>query len=287
MARLSLLPLLRAAQEHGFLVASFNVFNLETAMAVVGAAEQVQAPVVVAVAESHLRYSDFEILARTLTTLADRSTVPIAIHLDHAQTLDIVARAIQYGFTSVMFDGYGLSHADKVLKTRSVVDIAHSIGVSVEAELGHITKVGADADQRDNLLADPALAAAFVSETGVDVVAAALGTVHGLLPGQAHLDFERLQVIRATVPCYLSLHGGTGVKPEELAEATRRGISKVSYFTGLSHAAVDRLRQQVGEDDAPRLTTLMMGMRESMQQKVVEQITLFGSAFKASLLTPP
>ena len=145
----------------------------------------------------------------------------------------------------MMFDGYGLSEEDKWRQTRSVTDLAHSIGVSVEAELGHITKMGADRELRDQPLIDPSVAGDFVRATGVDIVAAAIGSVHGQQSGEAQLDFARLTELNEAVQCHLSLHGGSGMSESDVRQAIARGIVKISYFTGLSRDAVARAHEML------------------------------------------
>ena len=281
MPRVSVLPLLARARERKYIVPSFNVFNLDTALAVTSVAERERSPLIIAVAESHFEYTDFEILAGALRDLADRATVPVVLHLDHAETLDIVARAFRAGFTSFQFDGYGLPFEERVRQTRSVVDLAHSLGYGVEAELGHITKVGQDADQRDNMLADPSRAASFVSDTGVDVVAAAVGTVHGLAPGTATVDFDRLGAIVSSIPVYVSLHGGSGMTDADVRVAVAGGVVKMSYFTGLSEAAAERVRGLFGAQELPRLTSIFAEARSGFEAKATERIRVFGSAGQA------
>ncbi|MGA3353551.1 MAG: class II fructose-bisphosphate aldolase [Acidimicrobiales bacterium] len=273
-----LTPLLEEALAKSYVVGSFNAFNLETVRAVVQAAEELRSPVVVAVAASHLEYMDFDALADASVPLCRRARVPVALHLDHAETLDVVARAIRAGFTSVMFDGYGLSQEEKWRQTRSVTDLAHSIGISVEAELGHITKVGVDREQRDELLIDPSLAGDFVSATGVDVVAAAIGSVHGQQSGEARLDFARLTELREKVQCQLSLHGGSGMAENDVEQAIAAGIAKISYFTGLSRDAVDRATDLLAADPDVRLTVLFNEMRQAFQAGVRRQLSLYRSA---------
>jgi fructose-bisphosphate aldolase class II len=234
--------------------------------------------VVIAFAASHLQYTDFEATAEAMQVLASRARVPVALHLDHAETLEVVGRALRAGFTSVMFDGYGLSHEEKVRQTRSVTDIAHSIGVAVEAELGHITKVGVDDTARAQLLIDANHIAKFVEATQVDMVAAAIGSVHGQEEGTAQLDFGLLHRIQELSPCLLSLHGGSGMGPADVAAARQAGVVKISYFTGLSRAAMAAVQKRLGEDPSIRVTELMLEVKEAMQAGVERQLKVFGSA---------
>ncbi len=265
MTRMSILPLLDQAREGHFILPSFNVFNLETALAATAAAERLRSPVVLAVAEASFPYTDFEVLSGVLRELSDRAAVPVVLHLDHAETLDIVARAMRAGFTSFQFDGYGLPEAERVRQTRSVVDLAHSVGYGVEAELGHITKVGVDAEQRDESLGDPAYASKFVSATGVDIIAAAVGTVHGLQPGEASVEMRRLEEVVRSIPVHVSLHGGSGVNDEDLARIIDLGVTKISYYTGLSREAVRRARVFLDAQSEPTLHELMAEVRHGFE----------------------
>jgi fructose-bisphosphate aldolase class II len=273
-----LTPLLDEAREKKYVVGSFNAFNLETVRAVVLAAEEMGSPVVVAVAASHLKYTDFDALVDAAVPLCRRARVPVVLHLDHAETLDVVTRAIRAEFTSVMFDGYGLSKEEKWRQTRSVTDLAHSVGISVEAELGHITKVGVDRDRRDELLIDPALAGDFVRATGVDVVAAAIGSVHGQQSGEARLDFARLTELHDEVRCHLSLHGGSGMAEKDVEQAIAAGIVKISYFTGLSRDAVARVGDELTANPDVRVTVLLDEMRQAFQAGVRRQLIVYRSA---------
>lgn len=273
-----LVPLLEEAEVNNYVVGSFNAFNIETVRAVVVAAEELKSPVVVAFAASHLKYTDFDAFVGAAVQICSRARVPVVLHLDHAETLDVVTRAIQAGFTSVMFDGFGLSEQEKWRRTRSVTDLAHSVGISVEAELGHITKEGIDRERREELLIDPELAGDFVRATGVDVVAAAIGSVHGQQAGEARLDFARLTELHEKVPCHLSLHGGSGMTEKHVEQAIAAGIAKISYFTGLSRDAVDRAIELLDGDTEVRITVLFDEMRQAFQAGVRRQLTLYRSA---------
>jgi fructose-bisphosphate aldolase class II len=278
MTLANVLALAHEAKERHYCLGSFNAFNLETARAAVDGAEALHSPVVIAFAASHLQYTDFEAAAEATRVLAERASVPVALHLDHAETLDVVGRALRAGFTSVMFDGYGLSAEEKVRQTRSVTDIAHSIGVAVEAELGHITKVGVDETDRAQLLIDADRIAEFVEATRVDIVAAAIGSVHGQEEGTAKLDFGLLHRIQELSPCLLSLHGGSGMGATDIAAAREAGVVKISYFTGLSRAATAAVQRELAGNPGIRVTELMQVVKDAMQGGVERQLRLFGSA---------
>jgi ketose-bisphosphate aldolase len=281
MTTCSLTELLGQAQKDRYAIASFNVFSLNTARAVIAAAEAERSPVVLAFAASHLKYADFDSLAAGLVSLADRAAVPAVLHLDHAESLDLVTRAIQAGFSSVMFDGYGLSPAEKIRQTHSVTDLAHSVGICVEAEFGHITKLGEDENRRDELLLDPAEVARFVDETHIDIVASAVGSVHGLEEGRTNLRTDLLRSVADQVTCFLSLHGGSGMPDDAVDAAIQIGVVKFSYFTGLSTAGVNAAAKRLAQSPYPRLTELDSLMMQAFQEQAQAKIRLYGATGRA------
>jgi ketose-bisphosphate aldolase len=281
MTTSSLTGLLGQARKDRYAIASFNVFSLNTARAAIAAAEAERSPVVLAFAASHAKYADFDSLAAGLVSLAARATVPTVLHLDHAESLGLVTRAIQAGFGSVMFDGYGLSPGEKTRQTASVTDLAHSAGITVEAEFGHITKVGEDEGRRDELLLDPAEVARFVDETRIDIVASAVGSVHGLEAGRTNLRLDLLQSVADQVTCFLSLHGGSGMSDDTVGAAIKIGVVKFSYFTGLSTASVNAAAKRLGARPYPRLTELDSLMMQAFQEQAQAKIRLYGASGRA------
>lgn len=275
-------PILDGAKIGQYAVASFNVFNLDFVAAVLDAADRQSSPVVLAFAASHEKFVDFDAFARSLIFMAERAPVPVAVHLDHAMELGIVTRAIRAGFTSVMFDGYGLSADEKLRQTRSLTDVAHSVGITVEAEFGHITKAGSDESQRDHLLIDPTEVEDFVEASRIDVVAAAAGSVHGLSQGETSLDFDRLSAVLKHVPCFVSLHGGSGMAEEDIARAIALGVVKFSYFTGLSDAAVGSIRFAMKDGEkTPRITELGALVRSAVTERAETMMISYGSTGRA------
>ena len=280
MPHVRLLPLIDAALAGRFALPSFNVLSLETALAVVEAAETERSPLVVAVAELHFQYTDLELLSGALVRLADRATVPVVLHLDHAQTLGVVARALRLGFTSFQFDGYGLDFEERIRQTRSVVDLAHGLGFAVEGELGHITRVGIDAARRDDLMADPLIASRFVAETGIDILAAAVGNVHGLSSGEGVIDFDLLAAIAAVIPGTISLHGGSGLTVADIGRAVEIGVAKVSYYNNLGRAANRAMAQVLAGPDPAYVDVVAAGFA-AYRDAAAERIRAFGSAGQA------
>ena len=264
--------MLAAARRRGRAIGSFNVFNLETIEAVLAAAAVRRSPAIVAFTERLAAEFDLETLALVVRHRASGLDVPIGLHLDHGQSEAGILRALRAGFTSVMYDGAGIPYEDKVRRTRAIAEMAHTVGASVEAELGHVPR----GSRHGEVLADPGLVADFVKQTGVDVVAVAIGSVHGLKAGEAHLDFGRLRAIRRETDAYLSLHGSSGIADAELRRGIREGISKISYFTAASRAASLAMREawRAGRS-VPPYTALSIAARREFQAKIEERLVVY------------
>jgi len=273
---------LRAARKGGYAVGSFNVFNFESMAGAIAAAEATATPVILALSESHLKYIDVDVWHAAFRILAAKSRVPVMTQLDHAKTESVIERAIALGFDSVMWDGYDLPLNEKVAQTKHVVELAHRRGVVVEAPLGRIGKTGTAEVPKypHDGRTDPGLVAEFVSATGIDILAVAIGTTHGLAQEQASLDLARLDQIRARTGCYLSLHGGSGVKNQEYGLAIARGINKISIFTRVSTAAVTRM-VAVLKETTPRFPDLLLEARQAVKEEIAEMIGYFGGVGRA------
>ena len=270
----SLAPLLRDARDGGYAVGTFTVFNMETARGIFEALEAEGVPAGVAVTRRMTPYMDFEGLAAYLRVRAERLASPVAIHLDHATDLELVERALDAGFTSVQFDGVGLALPDKIRTTRVAVALAERYGATVEAELDHIGRIGVE----DNGgLTEPHEAATFVAETGIDILAVSVGTSHGLGQGEARIDIDLVRRIREVTPAFLALHGGTGAQPSQITAAIAAGITKISYFHGMAHDALDVLRAASPETPHGMLATLLdESLRPTFRDRCRTMIRTFG-----------
>lgn len=269
------------AKENGFAVGSFNVANHQFVEGILGAAEELQVPVILSVAEVHFRYLD---LTRFISYVHDRirlSPVPVVLHLDHGTKISTIIKAIHLGFSSVMFDGSSLGYGDNVENTRRVVDIASAAGVSVEAELGSV--LGGEGNLSDGTSADPSgftnpeEAKAFVAETGVDSLAIAIGTVHGPYKGKPQLDVERLREIRRIVDIPLVLHGGSGLSDDDFRTVIASGISKVNFFTENSQTALASVKALLAENTALGFPDITLAAQKSISEKTKHQIAVFGT----------
>jgi fructose-bisphosphate aldolase class II len=229
-------------------IGAFNVLHLETAEALVEAAERSELPVILQLSQNCVAFhGSLSPLAHACMALAERSTARVAMHLDHADDLELIREAIGLGFGSVMFDGSGLPDEENAETTREVTRVAHDANVFVEAELGEIG--GKDGVHAPGTRTDPNGARAFVERTGVDALAVAVGSSHAMTSQDAAIDLPLIARLHASVPVPLVLHGSSGVADELLVAAVRAGMTKINVSTHLS-AAFTRAVRDVLEGDA-------------------------------------
>ena len=242
MAVVNLNALLKKAQEQKYAVCAFNVENMEMAQAVVMAAEELNAPVIIQTTPSTLRHAEPELFLANVKTLAECSTVPIVMHLDHGNSFELASRAYRAGYTSVMIDGSKYSLDQNIQLTQSVVAMCHPGNVSVEAELGCIG--GKEDDlSGENIYTLPDEAERFVKETNIDALAIAIGTAHGVYKTKPNVSIARLKEIREVVDIPLVLHGTSGVSDDVVRQCVDNGICKVNYATDLRIAFTGGVRQ--------------------------------------------
>ncbi|HJA13137.1 MAG TPA: class II fructose-1,6-bisphosphate aldolase [Candidatus Mediterraneibacter merdipullorum] len=229
--------MLRKAQEGHYAVGAFNVENMEMVMAVIKAAEEMNAPVIMQTTPSTIRYAGLDYYLAMVRTAAERASVPVAMHLDHGNSFELAMQALRTGYTSIMIDGSHESFEENIALTRRVVDACAPSAISVEAELG---KVGGKEDDLeaadDSPFTDPKQAQEFAERTQVNSLAVAIGTAHGFYKGVPKLDFDRLSAIRELVSIPLILHGASGVPDDAVRESITRGICKVNFATELRAA---------------------------------------------------
>jgi len=294
------------ARKEGWALGGFNVFDLESARAVIQAGEALRAPLLVQTSEGAVRHAGLENLVAIVRALADRSSAPVALHLDHGKSEALARAAVDAGYTSVMIDASRESFDENMRETRDVVAYAHARGVHVEAELGNLGGIEDLGEQAvRSMLTDPDQAVRFAAETEVDALAVAIGTSHGAtkFKGEPRLDFERLREIASRIPQPIVLHGASslpvegvalaekygakledarGIPPELIRKAVAMGIAKVNTDSDLRLAALGRLRQVLGErPDLFNLYELMGEMEQAIRRAASERIELLGSAGRA------
>lgn len=234
--------MLRDAQLHGYAVAAFNIENMEMAQAVVEAAEEATAPVILQTTPSTVRYASVELFAGMAGALAARARVPVALHLDHGSSFALATQALDAGYTSIMIDGSALPFAQNVALAQQVVKAAAG-RVPVEAELGKVGGKEDDLEAEADTNTDPQEAKDYVEQTGIDALAVAIGTAHGFYAGTPVLDKARLKEIRKTVSIPLVLHGASGLSDADVRDCIAYGICKVNFATELRVAYTDGVKQ--------------------------------------------
>lgn len=278
MSIVTLKEILQDAKAGQYGVGMFDVQNLEMAAAVIEAAEEERAPVILALAEVHaVNPAVLTDIGTIAMTAARRAKVPAAVHFDHGTSLENIVRVLHLGFSSVMFDGSMLPYEKNVEETSKVVWLSRLFGASVEAELGHVAGAeGESADGSDAVYTDPGQARDFVERTGIDALAVSIGTVHGVYRSEPRLDMERLEKIRHEVTVPLVLHGGSGLSDEDFRNCISHGISKVNIYTEVVNAALNHNLQ------AQETYSGWLDMtKRNMKQVVKDKIRVFGSSGKA------
>ncbi|KAF0192622.1 MAG: ketose-bisphosphate aldolase [Gammaproteobacteria bacterium] len=284
MALVNLREMVYHAYRNHYAIGAFDIVSLDFLHAVIGGAEAQCAPVILNLVEHQFHLYDFEILAAAAVCAARRAGVPVAIQLDHATTTDSVLRGIRYGCNGVMIDGSELSFEENVRLTRRVVDVAHSCGIPVEAELGHVARRVGDErpGSRDQpVYTSPDEVKLFQRRTKADFLAVSIGNVHGQPVGRGQLDLTRLARIHALVDVPLVIHGGSGLSDAEFGCLIDRGVAKINYYTMLSTVAARRIRGNAIEDRAGAYGTLVNGVREVIQQEVERCLALWRAADRA------
>lgn len=278
--------LLLDAQKGNYAVPAFNIHNLETTKVVVEAAEELNSPIILAATPGTVRFAGARYLVNIMKSAAADAKIPIAFHLDHHENIEDIKESIKLGCKSVMIDASALDYEDNIAKVKKVVDFAKRYDVSVEAELGKL--VGQEDDievsDEDSELTDPKLAADFVKRTGIDSLAVAIGTAHGLYKKDPKIDYQRLEAIKNNVELPLVLHGASGVPDKDVIKSVKMGITKVNIATELKIAFSDAVKEYFIENPAandPR--KYLKPGKENMKKLVKKKIRLCGSENKGLL----
>lgn len=234
----SLKNILKIAEAKKCAVGSFNTPNFASIKAVISAAEELGQPVILMHAQVHeeMGLCRMDEIAPLMLFMADRASVPVGVHLDHGTDLDYVKKGLELGFTSVMYDGSDLPKDENYANTSIIVESAAKYGASVEAEIGSMGSRESGSSEGASVYTDPADAESFAAETGIDALACAFGTAHGLYLKQPKLDFERLAEIKRRVSVPLVMHGGSGVSHEDYRKVIGLGIRKINYYTYMAKA---------------------------------------------------
>ena len=235
--------LFAAHDDTSFAIGAFNVSNMEMTWGAIQAAEKLNTPLILQIAEGRLRYSPLDLLGPVMLAAAKRCKVPAAVHLDHGGTLETIKLALSLGFTSVMFDGSKYPLDENINRTREVVELAHAKGAVVEAEIGRVGGAEDDYKSVDVLVTSVEEAKRFAQETGVDALAVAIGTAHGNYTVQPKLRIDRLKEIFDAIETPLVLHGGTGLTEDDFKNCIANGIKKINIATASYDNSARKIRE--------------------------------------------
>ena len=271
--------MLENAQRERYGIGFFNAVNVEMARAVIETAEELRAPVIVGTAEVLLPAMSLERVAEYLIPMAEKASVPVAVHYDHGLTFDKCMEALKLGFTSVMYDCSTAPYEENLSRVAEMVRICRAMGATVEGELGHVgdNEGAGKLENPSDYYTDPAVAADFVRRTGVDALAVAVGNAHGAYRFPPKLDYERITAIRETAGIPLVLHGGSGLSDGDFREAVCRGVCKINIFTDLDRAGKAGIEKGLREG-AGSMMGLIPHEIAAMKEVVRNKIGLFGSA---------
>ena len=269
------------AKEKKYGVGLFNACNLELARGIIEAAEETQSPVIFGTAEVLFPFGSMEMLADLLKPMAERASVPVVLHLDHGLQKESCLKALELGFSSIMYDCSTEGYEENVRKVAEMAKIAHDHGATIEGELGHVgnnegTDVQADPSA---FYTNPEQAKDFVERTNVDALAIAVGTAHGAYKFPPKLDFARIEKIADTISVPLVLHGGSGLTDDDFRHAISSGISKVNIFTDINTAAADAAAKSYAPGKG--LTDLVLDEIKAVKDATIKKMQLFGCCGKA------
>jgi ketose-bisphosphate aldolase len=282
----SVQEMLVKARKEKYAVGAFNTVNLETTRGILEAALEMKSPVVVQITEKTLDYAGGRAIYHLVHDIAENymPSIPVGIHLDHGKSFELVQRCVEIGMTSVMYDGSRHPFSDNLAITKKVVKFCHAKGVSVQAELGNVPYLGELSMQEinwDEYMTDPLQVKEFVEQTGIDVLAVAIGNAHGFFRERLTPDYARLEAIAHEVSVPLVIHGASDWERDRIAEVIYRGISCFNVDTSIRLAFIGQLKQSLHESDETDLRKLLGASKEAVKKTVMEKIQYFGSNNKA------
>ena len=269
---------LQYAEDRRCCIGAFDTPNLEILMAVLGAAEKRNEPVIIQHAQLHECETSIDVIGPIMVRMAKDAQVPVCVMLDHGEDIEYVKRALEIGFSAVMYDGSSLSYEENVRMTKEVVALAKAAGADVEAEIGIVTgHEGREFGLKEvsEAYTDPDLAARYVKDTGIDALAASVGTVHGFYTTKPNLDFERIVKIRELTGIPLVMHGGSGISVEDTQKAIRCGIRKINYFSYMSNAGVKAVKKLLEEKEVKYFHDLAKAAVDAMEADVLKAMSMF------------
>ena len=272
----NLKEILAIAEEKHCAVGAFNTPNLECVNAVIDAAEKLNVPVIISHAELHEEVSPLQKIGPVMVQAAKNAKVPVCVHLDHCETLDYMAQALEIGFTGVMYDGSTLPYEENLANTKKAVAMVKNYNCGVEAELGALaSREGGAANASGPVYTDPDEAVAFCKETGIDALAPSFGTAHGIYKSKPVLDLDRVKVIAEKTGLPLVMHGGSGVSPEDYRTGIANGLRKINYYSYMSKAGTSAVKELLAKEDVTFFHDLALAAEKAMEADAEKAMRVF------------
>ena len=272
----NLVEILKLAEAKKCAVGAFNTPNLECVNAVISAAEKLNVPVIISHAELHEGVSPLAKIGPVMIEAAKAAKVPVCVHLDHCETLDYMAKALEIGFTGVMYDGSVLPYEENLANTKKAVAMAKNYNCGVEAELGALaSREGGAANASGPVYTDPDEAVAFCRETGIDALAPSFGTAHGIYKSKPVLDLDRVKVIAEKTGLPLVMHGGSGVSPDDYRTGIRNGLRKINYYSYMSKAGTQAVKELLEKEDVTFFHDLALAAEKAMEADAEKAMRVF------------
>ena len=272
----NLVEILKMAEEKKCAIGAFNTPNLECVNAVLAAAEELKVPVILMHAQIHEEFSPLETIGPVLVQSAKSAKVPVCAHLDHCEDLGYMAKALEIGFTGVMYDGSTLPYGENLANTKKAVAMAKKYNCGVEAELGALaSREGGTANAAGPVYTDPDEAAAFCEETGIDALAPSFGTAHGIYKARPVLDLNRVKLISEKTGLPLVMHGGSGVSIEDYRTGIANGLRKINYYSYMSKAGTNAVKELLEKEDVTFFHDLAFAAERAMRLDAVKAMRIF------------
>ena len=272
----NLVEILKLAEEKKCAVGAFNTPNLECINAVLDAAERLNVPVIISHAELHEPVAPLTVIGPVMAEAAKKAKVPVCVHLDHCETLSYMQQALDIGFTGVMYDGSLLPYEENLANTKTAVAMAKKYNCGVEAELGSLaSREGGASAGSGPVYTDPDQALVFCRETGIDALAPSFGTAHGIYKSRPVLDLERVKIIAEKTGLPLVMHGGSGVSPDDYRTGIRNGLRKINYYSYMSRAGVNAVKELLGKEEITFFHDLAMAAQKAMETDAEKAMRVF------------
>lgn len=279
----NLKEILKYAEDNNCAIGMFNATGLDSLRAIIEAAEELNSPVIIAHAEVHNIYNDISIVGPLMLNVAKNAKVPVCVHLDHGTSLEMIKRAIDIGFTSIMIDASALSFEENIKLTKKVVSMCHPLNISVEGEIGRLVtledsnKLSDTLNNKEYYYTKPKEAKEFVRQTNVDALAIAFGTQHGFYKETPELKIDVIKEVRKEVNIPLVMHGGSGLSDEQFRECIKAGIRKINYYSYMSKAGYEAAKKVIDSNTTKYMHDVEYASYKAMKENVLKTIKIFNS----------